>query len=106
MEPHPCPRRHLLPVAGIFLLAQIAHIVGSVALDGPTAHHPPIGNVLHVTGVILTLVAMALLVARRRVGVALLHATAVAVAGFLVLHHGLPIDLHVNNPFWGRADAV
>jgi hypothetical protein len=101
------PRRHLLLLTvGALVVLQVAHLLDALRYD-PAATFPA---VLFDPGALLTIAVTAatfLAVAYEWPSFETLAAfVGGGIAVGFTLHHGIPIDLGTNNPYWGTADAI
>ena len=104
-------RRRLLAGTAGLIAVQLIHLL-DVLRYVPEATFPGVlGDPLAAVGIGLATFAFVLLLAGRPSARRTTIVAAAAVAGGFVLHHGIPVELGTNNPYWtfeagNRADFL
>lgn len=101
--------RLLLGTLGL-VATQIGHLLDVLRFADDASFPGVLADPLAAVGIGLAGAALVLLLARRRSGPTMAIAASVVVGGGFVVHHGIPVELGVNNPYWtldgSRADGI
>jgi hypothetical protein len=99
------PRTRLLTGTAILAIVQLAHLLDVLRYSSAATFPSVLADPLAMIGIGAAAVAFAALATDRSFGTSLaLYAGAGVGLGF-TLYHGVPIDLGLNNPYWGPSSS-
>ncbi len=103
-------RTHTLVALAALALVQLFHLLDVLRYADDAEFPAVLIDPLAISGIGAAIVASLTVATSRRHGAQLSIAAGGAVAIGFVLYHGIPVDLAVNNPYWGPdsdgADAI
>jgi hypothetical protein len=103
-------RARLLTGTGLLVLVQLGHLLDVLRYADGVSLAEVLNNPLAWTGIGVALAAFVAAAADHRTARPLGVMAGLAVSVGFLLYHGIPVDLGVNNPYWGTpgadADAI
>lgn len=102
----PPNERRLALAAAALAAVQLAHLLDVLRYSEHATFPRVLFDPLGLSGVAASLTALGLVLLRLALAPRVVAVVGAAVAVGFVLYHGVPFDLAVNNPYWGKADAI
>lgn len=98
-------RTKLLTGTGALALVQLAHLLDVLRYSDTATFPGVLADPIAVTGIGTATLAFAALAAHRPAGTTLALVAGSAIGLGFTLYHGIPLNLGVNNPYWGTNES-